>query len=317
MLEYNIGILALLTYNLLTAAKGVFLGSFLQKVDPFIVLSVCFALVTLIFTFINIIKGKSPDSVKALPVYKKHWRLIIILNISAVFSWAGYFYALKYIEPAILFSLIEGIGPVITALYYFSRKNNQTSKFEWYSHALTCIILGCLILISFLGLSALGNISNQTVFLGTAGALICGISNVAMAILSKDLNNAGLKARQIIPIRFFLLIALGIIFVPTVQWHGITQGNILIPIITIALIGIATPIYCSQIGIQKTDPIIAALIYASLPIFTLACQFFDNRLTASIYSVIGAFAVALIYMVTLILKSSPQMFIKKPAIEET
>lgn len=313
MLDYNLGILALLSYNLLTAAKGVFLGSFLQKVDPFIVLSLCFGLVTIIFILINLIK-RSSDSVKALPVLKKRWKLVIVLNVSAVFSWASYFYALKLIEPAILFSLIEGVGPVVTTICYLIIKENiQTSRLEWFSHTLTCIILGFLVLISYLGLSAVGNISTQAVFLGTIAALICGISNVAMAILTKNLNNDGLKARQIIPARFFLLIVIGAFLVPKVQWEAVAQGEAMISIAVIAVAGLALPIYFSQVGIQKTNPMTVALTFAALPIFTLACQFFDNRLTASIYSIVGAFAVAVIYMISLVLKSPPQITIRKPA----
>src|ERR1700733_5916733 len=104
MLDYNLGILALLSYNLLTAAKGVFLGSFLQKVHPFLVLSVCFGLVTIVFIILNLVKRKSEDTVEALPILKKHWRLVIGLNISGTLGWAGYFYTLKLIEPAIAFS---------------------------------------------------------------------------------------------------------------------------------------------------------------------------------------------------------------------
>ena len=49
----NLGILALLSYNLLTAAKGVFLGSFLQKVHPFLVHKYMFWLSNNSFSFIK------------------------------------------------------------------------------------------------------------------------------------------------------------------------------------------------------------------------------------------------------------------------
>lgn len=317
MLEYNLGILSLLLYNLLTAAKGVFLGSFLQIINPFIVLSLCFGLVTIVFTLINIIKGKSKETVQALPILKKHWPLVLGLNISAVLGWGGYFYALKLIEPAIVFSFTCGSGPVITAIYYLIiGKKKQTNALEWISHAIICVILGLLVSISLLGLSAMGDISPTTVLFGTIASLICGLANVANTILTKDLNNAGLKPRQVIPTRFFLLILIGAFFVPSSYWHTLGKNEIFLSIFFIALIGVALPLFLVQVGIQKTNPITVALALASLPIFTLACQFFDHRLNASIYSVVGAFAVAIIYMISLVVKSPPQITIRKPAYTE-
>ena len=50
---YNVGLLSLFLYNVLTSAKGVYLGSFLQKVHPFLVLAICFTLVTIFFAAYN------------------------------------------------------------------------------------------------------------------------------------------------------------------------------------------------------------------------------------------------------------------------
>lgn len=311
MLEYNLGILALLSYNLLTAAKGVFLGSFLQKVDPFIVLSLCFALVTLVFTTLNMTK-KTPDAVDVLPVLKKHWRLVVGLNISAVLGWGSYFFALKLIEPVIVVSFTQGAGPVITALYYLIvRRENRSSVLEWVTHAITCVILSFLTLISLLGLSAVGSISSKAVFLGTLASITCGIANVVNTILTKSLNNAGLKPQHIIPVRFYLLIITGVICVPGAMWSTLEHSDVIISIFLIAFVGVALPVYLVQVGIQKTNPIAVALTMAALPVFMLSCQFFDHRLVASVYSVLGAFSVALLYMISLVLKFPPQISIRK------
>ena len=317
MAEYNWGILALLSYNLLTAAKGVFLGAFLQKIPPFLVLGVCFGLVTIFFTVFNRIKNKSSNTTFVLPILKKNWRVVIGLNVSAVLGWGSYFFALKLIEPAIVVSFTQGAGPVITALYYlFWCKDHRTTKIEWYTHAATTVILGFLVLISYLGLSAVGSISARTVLIGTLAAITCGITNVMNTVLTKTLSDEGLKPRQIIPARFYLLIITGAFFTSGSMWHSLVQIEVISSIAMIAMFGVALPVLLVQVGIQKTNPVSTALTMAALPIFMLACQFFDNRLTASIYSVMGAFMVAVIYMISLVLKSPSQIIIKKSTYTE-
>ncbi len=97
---YNVGLLSLFLYNVLTSAKGVYLGSFLQKVHPFLVLAICFTLVTLFFAVYNYLVPV--NGVSARKVAKAQWKQVVYLNISGLAGWTGFYYALKLIEPVVL-----------------------------------------------------------------------------------------------------------------------------------------------------------------------------------------------------------------------
>ena len=58
--------------------------------------------------------------------------------------------------------------------------------------------------------------------------------------------------------------------------------------------------------IEKTNPFTVASVHATIPIFVLAAQLFDDRLSPSAYSIVGAVTLALLSMASLILNSSPQ-----------
>ena len=307
---YNLGLLSLFLYNVLTSAKGVYLGSFLQRVHPFLVLAVCFSMVTVFFALYNALFPGNNASVRG--VAKKHWRSILGLNISALAGWTGFYFALKLIEPAIVTSLTSALGPIITAIYYSGVKRERLfTRTEWTIFAGLFLIIAYLTVESYLGYSAVRKIPVDKVAVGILAALICGIANVANTILGKSLNNAGLKSRQVIPLRFFLLIFVGLWLCPSDQWSAISQPSIQFSLFVIGLLGVAVPVLLFQIGIEKTNPFTVASVHATIPIFVLAAQLFDDRLSLSAYSVVGAVSLALLSLASLILNSSPQLAIKK------
>ncbi len=303
---YNVGLLSLFLYNVLTSAKGVYLGSFLQKVHPFLVLAICFTLVTIFFAIYNyLVPVKNGVSVRA--VVKAHWRQVVLLNLSGLAGWTGFYYALKLIEPAIVTSLTSALGPVVTAIYFsLIRKERTFSNTEWGIFTGLFLIISYLTVESYLGFSAVQKIPVAQVAIGVFAAVVCGIANVANTVLGKRLNNAGLKSRQVIPLRFFLLILTGACLCPTAQWEALSQPVVQLSVLVIGIFGIAVPVLLFQIGIEKTNPFTVASVHATIPIFVLAAQLFDDRLNPSAYSIVGAVALAMLSMASLILNSSPQ-----------
>ena len=140
---FNFGLVLLFLYNVLTAAKGVYLGSFLQRVPPFLVLTVCFSLVTLFFLLIDRVLDGEIKIFRNFRVFKKQ---IIALNVSALVGWTGFYYALKWMEPAIVTSITSASGPILTAVYYaIFRSQRKIRLREWIiysSIALTMAFLG-------------------------------------------------------------------------------------------------------------------------------------------------------------------------------
>ncbi len=281
------GLLFLVAYDVLTASKGVFLGSFLQVVDPFLVLSICFSLVTLLFLALN----KSLDGRAGFwpPLSYRSSRIAVGLNFSSVLSWASIYLALKLIEPAIAISVTTASGPILTAIYQGQiSKERAISTKEWIHYFMMTLIMIFLVWEGAQGLSALPHITGEHVVLGVTLSLVCGAANVANALMSKKLNDRGLSARQIIPFRFYLLIGLGFLLCPSEAWPTLKDSQILFSIFMIALFGLSLPIFCVQRGIEYTGPLVSALVQAALPAVVVVAQLFDGRLVVSEASAVGA-----------------------------
>jgi len=298
----SIGLILLFLYNILTAAKGVFLGNFFQTIHPFLVLTFCFSLVIIFFSIYNKIKdGRTFATFGSFP---GSLRTILFLNLSAVIGWSGFYFALKLIEPAIVTSITSGSGPILTAIFYsLIIKNRKITFFEWGIYSLIAFAMVFLVAETFLGFSAIQNVSSRNVLLGVTCAIICGAANVVNAVLSKELNQKGYSARQIIPVRFYLLIVLGAILCPTATWHTLGDMNVLTAAIVVSIFGLAIPILCFQKGIEITNPLVAASVHATIPVFVLAAQLFDDRLVVSQHSVLGAICVTMFSLIAVVSSS--------------
>lgn len=301
---FNAGLLFLFLFNFLTAAKGVFLGSFLQTVNPFLVLTLCFGIVTLFFIIYNRVVDGYHATLGAQT--RSHWKQIFGLNLSALVGWTGFYFALKLIEPAIVTSITSASGPILTAIYFASLRKEKIPSIQWTFYTTTAAVMVYLVIESYLGFSAVRDISISQVAIGTGAALSCGVANVANAVLAKDLNNRGLKARHIIPLRFYLLVIAGALLSPSTAWASLAHSDVLLSILVIAFFGVAIPVILFQKGIEYTNPFTVASVHATIPIFVLAAQLFDQRLVPSRYSIIGAVGITVISMLSLIIKSAPQ-----------
>lgn len=296
---FNLGLICLFFYNAMTAAKGVFLASYLQRVSPFVVLSIGFSIVTLFFLVIEFRNLK--DLVNQIRTDSRVAKILFILNISALIGWSSFYFALKWLEPAVVMSITSAAGPIITSIIQ-SRQRRQLEPTQVGFSIVIASLLAYLVFESFLGLSAVRSIPAESLILGVLFCLLCGCANVFNAIYGKDMADKKWRATQVIPFRFPLLILVGFFLswrqVPNVLFNVQSAEAIFI----ISVFGISIPVLLFQLGVEKTGPFTVALIHATIPIFVLAAQLFDSRLNFSGYSLFGAVAIALVAMISLISK---------------
>ncbi|WP_437487588.1 DMT family transporter [Sorangium sp. So ce1014] len=285
------GILLILVYNLLSATKGVYLASLLQAYHPVLILVACFSLVALFFValqamslrrLVGRVRSAVPD--------------VIAVNLTTAGSWFSFYYALKFLEPAVVTSISASVGPLSTILL---AKRLRPGKPATRAEIVSSVgILGAMfVLISgtWLGYSAVGAIDAPRAAVGIAATLLCGICVVGNTIFSKRLNDRAMDSRAVMAVRFFILIALGTLLLPTGSVAALTSPGTLPPIFLIAIFGVIIPLYALQVGIARCEPIVVALTLATAPLFVYAVQFFDARLHASPITLVG---VALLTMFT-------------------
>lgn len=281
--QVPIGIMLIIAFNVLSAAKEVYVAHLLQAAHPMVVLLFTFSITALFFlslevrSFASYVQGLRRQRVN-----------VLLLNITTMVSWMSFFMALKFIEPAVADAIGFALGPILTIMMWRAlRPDRPATRGEVV--AAIGIFIGVLVLLGSTGSgrSAVGHISFNDNLLGLACSLVCGLAVVGNTIFSKRLSDSGMTAHRVMAQRFLLLIASGIALWPasvplasiTIEFMGI--------MLLIALFGVIIPLYVLQLGIERCEPVTVSLLLSCLPAFSLLLQLFDPRLALSYYSVAG------------------------------
>ena len=229
---------------------------------------------------------------------KKNIKSVVLVNITTVGSWVGFFVAVKYIEPAILSAIAKGVGPlVIIFISFWILKNYNVSKVKIIS------IFGIIISTAYL-VYILLNTKNEssllfTNFIGILMALLCGVSLSLNTIVTKGLNDNNFSVSNVMLVRFILLIILSG-FLANIDVLVYTFKNSWLVILAIAVIGNLISLYFLQLGISKISPLSISYILVLAPIITLISQLFSGHIPFSIGSWVGVSLIVIFSIVRIL-----------------
>jgi drug/metabolite transporter (DMT)-like permease len=280
-----IGIAFMLGFSSLTAAKEVISGATLQRTDPFLLVFSTFSLTAALFHLYGWSAGQ-PQAVQA-----QHRRDLVMINVASTCSWIFFFYALKYIEPALVTSIITATGPLITlGLDTLVRRRRTISSADLLAGTAILFSTAYLIWVASSGRSAFSASDRFAVGVALAGCAFSGISVAVTTVYSKRLYDRGWTPSRLMAHRFYLLILTsGVLSLGADDWLGQLRRDWLL-IGLIACGGVALPLYVLQLGIQRCSPLTVATIIAVGPAFTILFELFDRRLKWSLASFWGVLA---------------------------
>jgi len=200
-----IGASFLLISALLTSISQVYYANQVQGVHPFLFTGVSFFITALIFNVIAL-KQQKRLNVSA----RSSTNDLVKLNGSSVLAFMGFYYALKFIEPAIVSSLEMGVGPffaiVVTAM--IAKGKIRATRAQWMITFGTFAASLLLVITALFGISGV-KVTNSTDFVyGIIASVLCGLGAVLCTIYSKRLSNAGWTSSSILAHRFYAIIAL-------------------------------------------------------------------------------------------------------------
>lgn len=275
-----IGIGFVLIYNIFSSIKEVVSGHIVQTISPFLLVVLTFGFAAIVFQIIALLKYRDEYS-KPFQDYST----LIKVNISTVGAWIGFFYGVKYLEPAIVSTLIAGIGPAIATIYQsFSKPNRIKNPIVNY----TAIgILICSILLVWFSLTGMTSLESMNYIDITKGVILTFISSVCVVITTfytKKLSGIGCSPITIMAHRFYLLIPVSLVafFITNKQEVNIIEEA---PIILyIAIFGATIPLLCLQYGIKYCKPVMVVTLLAVAPLFTYLFELADPRLELSLIS---------------------------------
>lgn len=276
------GVSSLLLSALLTSVSQVYYASQVQGVHPFLFTGISFFITALLFNGIAFTQRKRP----AVSV-KSSMGDLIKLNGSSILAFMGFYYALKFIEPAIVSSLEMGVGPffaiVVTAIA--AKKKIRATRAQWIITFGTFTASVLLMLTALFGLSGVKVMNNTDFSLGIAASVLCGLGAVLCTIYSKSLSLSGWSSSSILAHRFY-----GIIFISFVMTYDILPAYFIENIDWILLVtvfGVTVPMFLLQKGIQYCEPFFVMMSICFVPVFTFIFQLFDPRIAWSTPSLIG------------------------------
>ncbi|GAA3084562.1 DMT family transporter [Streptosporangium carneum] len=284
----TLGITYVGAFLVLANANAVFSGNLLQSMHPFTFLFWSFFVSTIFFGILLAAR----NGLRALKIDRRSVMPLLILNTTSAFNWIGYFYALHFIEPAIVSAIMGGLGPLCTiALERFLRKRRFSGRI--YVPA-TGVLLGAVLLAwaSLTGQSGLKDVSVAASAIGLLASAVGGVSQALNTVATKQLADQAWSATRIMTHRFHLLILVASVLSltgPGLSVGGTSQAGLL-AIATV--LGVIAPLWPLQRGIILSEPFTVAALLSLAPILTYLFQGFDDRTEWSVASATGCVVVA-------------------------
>ncbi len=298
------GIMPLLGYAALTAAMDVYVSNRLQVISVASIAAISFTLAVVVFTVIYF----RHREVQRLSAVLSHRRDLVTINITTALTWLSTFYALRYLEPAIVNVMALALGPAIMVLAGpLLRRHTTVTGAEVTVSAGICMLLGMLIWSSLSGRSGLGSLSVGHIALGVVFTVICAVGSAVNIIYMKRLDDGGCDPATVLATRFVLMSIVGWVLVALEGQNDIFAA--LLPGVIVAVGGIGLPIYMLQVGVRYTEPITTSLLISLSPAFAFIMEFSDKRLKFAPFTlegILGVVALVAIGVVSHARKSMPK-----------
>lgn len=264
-----IGMLLVLCFVLLSALNGVYLSQFLVKVDVFAALFLIFLLISAIF---NVAVALQRGSHPMRGWNRETWLYLLFVNLTTAGNWFGFFFAVKYIEPAMSATLINSVMPLATigvAVVVLGKR--RTDAYELVSaFTLLVAMLGAATVV-FSGNSGRTAADPQHELLGVAMSFLCGLSIALNTVVSKKLNTLGVSPSAIMAFRFVLLLLVSFAVVDRSNLVAVAR-EFHAEILVVALVGNLIPLFALQYGIKLLNPVTVVFLNGLGPLANLVVQ---------------------------------------------
>ncbi len=283
---FMLGAIFLIGSALLNAVNQVYYAKYVQEISPFTFTFISFFVTSITFHVIGLFSKNEKNSIRRLSL--KDRINFIILNICTAIIFGCFYFALKYVEPAVVSAIEIGVGPLL-ALFIgkWLYPQHTTSRIDFLIGI--GILIGSILLFwaSLTGRSGIEMISIGLTVKGLLASTISGIGAVLAAIYSKRLSDSGWSSTQILAHRFYAIIPITAILALNQDSLYLTVSENWKWILFITIAGVILPLYMLQIGIRFCNPFFVMITTTLVPVFTFIFQLFDPRIKWSNTSLAG------------------------------
>jgi len=272
----NFGLIWAFSFVILEAAQAVFFGGVFQDYDSFLIGAAVFGVTaagTLIWAGV-----RTPGQ---LVTARANPASLLGLNLSTVFVWVAYFFALQMIEPAIVFTIFSGLIPVsilVAAAFGVPEAARLRTRTEGLGLGVVVIGMGFLAAITLLGQSGFVRGGWTVALAGLLLTCVSAVSLAAMMIYSQRLDRLGVASVAQYGLRFPLYVVVALVSV----WLGLDEKGPVDPggLFVVVLIGFAImafPVFAMQKAISLMSTLTLAAITALGPLFVFLFQIVEGR----------------------------------------
>jgi drug/metabolite transporter (DMT)-like permease len=280
------GPLLVLLFTLSQAFRDVYFGSVFQHYDFFAILALAFTLSTVIFAAVTLIRA--PGDFAKL---RGQSAAILAANVTTAAAWSCFFFALTYLDPAIVNTIHSAMGPltlvVLGARGVKLAKPGAIGRVEYAGYAGIAASVAALWWIVIGGYSGLPTTHLAASITGLALLSVSGVSITVSLLYCKRLQDRGVGADAVTTARYGVLILLAGAFVLyNGRLGGIETARQLGTLSLAATALIVLPLYAFQLGIGRTAPLTAQVIRALGPVLVFALEQLDGRMRYSMPTLI-------------------------------
>jgi drug/metabolite transporter (DMT)-like permease len=266
-----------LIFTLSQAFRDVYFGDVFQRYDFFVIILIAFSLSTVIFTGVTLIRA--PGDFGKL---SGHVGAIVAANIATALAWTCFFFALTYLDPAIVNTIHSAMGPltvvVLGACGIALAKPKAIGRIEYVGYAGISMSAAALWWVVIGGHSGLPTANLGVSITGLALLSVSGASITVSLLYCKRLQDRGVGADAVTAVRYIVLIVFAAALVLWRGKPGIATSREL-GVLSVATTGlIVLPLFAFQLGIGRTTPLTAQVIRALGPVFVFALEQFDGRM---------------------------------------
>lgn len=276
----TVGLACLFLFAISQGLRDAFFGSVFQSVSFLFVAILAFGLTCTVFIGVSTVRR--PQDLKRLAAEPVAFSC---LNLTTAVAWLGFFYGLRYLEPAVVATIYNGMGSLVVLLVGrlgWQMAKAESSLLERLCLAGVAAALVALAIVVLTGQSGFSTAPLATEAVALAVVMVAGSMITIGHMIARWFNDSGVHSDAVQGMRFLLALGAAVVLEALLGEPAARPSIEAVPILAVAAFAlIVTPSFLVQLGISRTTPL-AVNVFRSLgPVFVFAIQQFDGRLRFS------------------------------------
>jgi drug/metabolite transporter (DMT)-like permease len=275
-----IGLGCLLFFAISQGVRDAFFGNVFQSISFLLVACLAFSASTLVFTTAAAMRRES-----RLKYLLSCRRDFIALNATNAAAWLSFFFGLRYLEPAVVAALYNGIGPLAVLSLQASgwmTKSDRVTPGERACYSGIAISLAALIGVVLTNRSGLATTAIAVQGSALAVAIFGGVMIAVSHVYARRFNDKGVGSDAVLGTRFLLTLGLAALLELALGSPASRPRLADVPYLTATAFAlVVVPGFMLQLGIARASPLAVNVFRALGPVFVFAVQQFDGRLRFS------------------------------------